>query len=459
VQLKQLCSLAPLVFVFAACTGDTEGDAGGVDASVVEAGARDAGGADADPRDAGPEDAGPGDAGPPVVGTAGTITYDRRPVSGAGLGAAISDPVEGALVALVVDGAEVARTNTDAGGEYAFDEEPTGAVEVRVLAASEDPPVSVGDLSGNTYAFVVPLGAAHVPEAEFAGALAQLDTLRDGLRFAQTAFERTERFPPLGVRWERGRSTPGGTSYATGDVLWILGGPTDTDEYDVSVILHELGHYLQWVYPFSDSPPGPPHAGADTDPRLAWNEGWPSFFAAVALGQSSYRDTVGSRTAIDLDLATLPFSGEYVGQSGGTMRQTLSEWLIAASLYHLYTSGDEATQRPRSFAPLTGWLGDRGNDRGVAERDFVDFLDGYLCLNADADRDRIAQHVVMDRSFPYDLSPPCPKPGRAPVASFREPPPVALPGRVIVDATGRSLREIRVSESRTRSASAPPAAR
>ncbi|HHH31694.1 MAG TPA: carboxypeptidase regulatory-like domain-containing protein [Polyangiaceae bacterium] len=416
--------------------GGAETDAGSVDAALPDAALL----------DAGPLDAGP-DAGMDAAGSlsSGVVTYDRRPISSAGLGAATPDPVGGATVVLIADGLEVARAQTDADGRYSFVEEPSGEVQVRVLADSARPPIAVTDFAGNVYAFSGGVGALHITEPDFAGALALLDTQRDGLRFAAEAFSRAAEFPPLEIRWERGRTTPGGTSYATGDELWILGGPTDTDEYDTPVLLHELGHYLQWVYEFSDVPDGDPHAGADTDPRLAWNEGWPSFFSAAARGDGSYRDSVGGVTAIDLDLGSLPFSGEYVGRASAPMSQRLSEWLIAGSLYHLYTSGDLTTQRARSFAPLTQWLDDPGHDRGAFGRDFVDFLDGYLCVSSGADRARIEQHVVRDRRFPYDLSPTCPKPGTPRLEQSIDPPRVFLPGTVLRDQRGRSLRVIQIA--------------
>ncbi|AKF03429.1 Glucosamine-fructose-6-phosphate aminotransferase [Sandaracinus amylolyticus] len=376
----------------------------------------------------------------PPSGVSGRVTYDRRPFARTGLGAAIASSAPGVIVVLLDGEREVARTTTDEDGAYAFDAQGDG---VRVLASSGDPESAVTDFDGATYAFRGPAGDLHVGETDFAGALAIAHTMREGLEYARVAFERDEPFPPLETHWERGRTTPGGTSYASGDELWILGGPDDTDEFDEPVLLHELGHFLQHVIPFSRIVGGDPHAGADTDPRLAWNEGWPSFFASAVRGDPFYGDTVGGEISLALDLGALPRSGDFVANAGAPMSQPLSEWIIASSLWRLYVaSADVDQQRARSFGVLTRWLAEGASDRAADGPELVDFLDGYLCTHAGADRAVIESYVVADRSFPYDLAPPCEKPGRPRAVVMRDPAPVWLPGHRIVDVRGRVLREI-----------------
>ncbi len=393
-------------------------------------------------------DAGPADAGAPN-GVRGRVTYDRRPFQVTGLGAAVPEPAAGVVVALLEDGVEVERTVTDADGAYVFARGPGGTLEVRVLAQLGAHPVSLLDFADGLYAFRAPVGDVHVSEDELAGSLAIAATVLDGLAVAAEAFERTEPFPNMNVYWERGRVTPYGTSYALGPDLWILGGPNDTDEYDTPVLLHELGHYLQDVYPYSDTPDGDPHAGAATDPRLAWNEGWPTFFSCLVRDSATYGDTIDGDIALLEDLDALPMSGEYVARPGRPQSQTLSEWIISGSLWHLYhADADRAQQLRRSFDPLTGWLDDPGQDRGFGGRDFVDYLDGYLCLGGEPQRADIQAYVVNERRFPYDLSPACPKPGR-PMAPWRAPPPVTLPGHRVRDGDGRWLHEVFVGRVET----------
>jgi hypothetical protein len=428
--------LGAAFWMLAACDGSRGPDDAGV--SSLDAAPSADSGAVAD------DDAGP----PPPGAVRGSVTYDRRPISRRGLGAPVEQPASGAVLVLLRDDVEVARTSADALGRYAFDDPGAGRLELRIEAASiasasGTSPIEITDFDDNVYALRTEPGDVHVALTDLSGTLAMLATMNEGLAFAREAFERTSAFPLLRVHWEPGRSTPGGTSYASGGELWILGGPEDTDEFDTPVLLHELGHYLQGVYyPFSDVPEGNPHAGPDTDPQLAWNEGWPSFFAALAAGDPFYGDTIGDELAYGLDLSSLPAADPYLARPGEPMSQTISEWVIASTLWRLHGAGPATAQLPRSFAPLTRWLPEPVDDRGDRGRDFVDYLDGYLCLGGEPDRGVIESYLVAERGFPYDAAPRCPKPGLARRSAPIVPPRVALPGRVVLDAQGRSLREI-----------------
>lgn len=385
------------------------------------------------------------DAGPdaPAGAVEGTVRYERRAIGAGGLGAPMSQTIEGVEVVLLSLGAEVERTVTDASGAFRFASEGTS---VRVIASGTDGPVEITDFTDSLYAWEASIESGRadltIDLANFSGALAMVATLRDGLAFAHEAFDRAEAFPALRVYWERGRNTPLGTSYASGNELWILGGPDDTDEFDTPVLLHELGHYLQGVYDFYDIVDGDFHAGILTDPRLAWGEGWATFFSSAARGDGFYGDTVGDELAYALDISSLPYSTEYVGRPAEPVTQTLSEWLIAGSLFELYRSGDEAVQRQRSFDTLTGWVIPRRGDRARPMIDFVDFLDGYLCLHPE-EESLVESIVVESRRFPYDLDPVCTKPFDGPLGVFARPSiAVPLPGVVQVDGRGRSLRVI-----------------
>ena len=428
------------------------------DRVAIDATAEDASDAGSDGRfdgsvDASPErDGGTPDA--PVGAIRGRVSYERRAIGPGGLGAPTTDTLEGVEVVLLSLGDEVERSVTDGSGAFQFTGEGTG---VRVVASGTDGPIEVTDFAGALYAWEAPVEGSvadvHVALENFAGAGAIYETLRDGLAFAHEAFARPESFPALRAYWERGRNTPGGTSYAQGETLWILGGPDDTDEFDTPVLLHELGHYLQAVYGFYDNLDGDPHAGILTDPRLAWGEGWATFFSSAARGDGFYGDTVGDELAYALDISALPRSPEYVGRPDEPMTQTLSEWLIAASLFEIYRSGDEAVQRGRSFDTLTDWLVPRRGDRGRPLIDFVDFLDGYLCLHPEDEA--IVESVVVDyRSFPYDLDPVCTKPFDRPLGAFARPSTVPLPGVVQIDGRGRSLRVISVQSREARTPTA-----
>ncbi|AZZ38046.1 hypothetical protein CIK05_14955 [Bdellovibrio sp. qaytius] len=65
--------------------------------------------------------------------------------------------------------------------------------------------------------------------------------------------------------------------------LYLSGGisdnvtTADTDQWDDSVILHEMGHHIENMCGRMDSPGGSHNANARIDPRLAWSEGWGDF--------------------------------------------------------------------------------------------------------------------------------------------------------------------------------------
>jgi hypothetical protein len=68
--------------------------------------------------------------------------------------------------------------------------------------------------------------------------------------------------------------------------LYISGGKigdvagSDTDHFDDSVIIHELGHHIENVCGSMDSPGGSHNGSARIDPRLAWSEAWGNYFGA-----------------------------------------------------------------------------------------------------------------------------------------------------------------------------------
>ena len=101
--------------------------------------------------------------------------------------------------------------------------------------------------------------------------------------------------------------------------LYICGGvlgnvsTKDTDHWDDTVILHEMGHHIENVCGRMDSPGGAHYAQYRIDPRLAWSEAWGNFIGGHILKNNTakinpdlpaalpngewlhYNDTVGYR--------------------------------------------------------------------------------------------------------------------------------------------------------------------
>lgn len=83
--------------------------------------------------------------------------------------------------------------------------------------------------------------------------------------------------------WEAGSAD--GTYYTKNGLIneiHLLGLPDDSDAYDDVVILHEFGHFVAQNYSKDDSLGGPHHPWQEKqDLRLAWSEGWATFFACM----------------------------------------------------------------------------------------------------------------------------------------------------------------------------------
>jgi hypothetical protein len=336
---------------------------------------------------------------------------------------------------------------------------PTGTVyDIRVVAEDmADFPLQVVDHEAAVYA--VRAGpfmangepaAVHVSEADNAGAFALFDTMREGLVFTRTTLARTLMLPDLRVRWERGNTTPGGTSYWNGTDIWMLGGPTDTDEFDSAVVLHELGHYIDAAMGPDADGSGMVRDGANTGPVIALSEGWATHFANLVAGTPNYIDSEGDGLYVAYDLANLPFTDNFVAQIDQGMDQTHHEMLVAASLWELSRADDSSVQDGRMLSVFVDWLGGSFPDRAAVGADLADFLDGYLCLFDDLHRSVISDYVVGQRFYPYDFGATCPagKPGRHIRCSGGEPRAYAArstpPGHIILDGAGRQLREVRL---------------
>ncbi len=349
----------------------------------------------------------------------GAITFARRPLSAIGLGAARQVPLTGAVVQLLEAVTQNVRvsTLTDAMGRYSFDNvivAPTDNMQVRVLATRMDPTyqLTVRSLANNAYAVTTPGFTLQpmtsrdivIDEASNAGAFAIFDTFRRGLDFVRANLPSAA--PLLTVRWDRGRTPPGGTSYFVRreNAIYLLGGPVDIDEFDEPVIFHEFGHFVEQNYSRTSSPGGQ-HDGSPTDPRLAWGEGYGTWFGCIANGSPLYLDTnINGDLRLSRDLANLPLVRQNMGDPNGPITQPVGEYLVAGSLWALTVAGmDRSAQIAKQLAVSVRYFPrNPAPDRGFMGVDFVDFLDGYLCLNNGADRATIDQYVVMQRRFPYD---------------------------------------------------------
>jgi len=230
-----------------------------------------------------------------------------------------------------------------------------------------------------------------------------------------------------------------GNSFSSwGQVIYLLGTPEDTDEYDEAVISHEYGHYLSWAASRDDSPGGA-HDGTPADPRLAWSEGLATFLSLHLLGREVYVDTRETGT-----LVREPELYEEQADPGAGMSQYLSEFLVLGFLWDVVdpvSGAADPMARPVAdvLSVLLGYLPSDGmEDRGFWGVDLVDFLDGWLCQGLG---DQAGLGTLLDGvSFPYDFAgpaAPCLKPADAARVTVA-PGPGGLTVTITLDAAIRS---------------------
>jgi len=275
------------------------------------------------------------------VTVSGTVTYDFVPVEFVGLDYARTEarPARLVTVQFLVDGAVVATARTDRSGHYALEVEANQSGMIRVLAETREPlpaPAwlfrAVDNVSGDAIytldGSVASVGTAdserdlHAPSGwtgsdyggeRAAAPFAILDTILVGADQVLAAAPETI-FPDLDIHWSPANvnttNADGDPDPDTGEIgtsryavntalgmngIYLLGAEdSDTEEYDRHVILHEFAHYLARELGRSDSIGGPHAVGDALDPRVAFSEGWATAFAAIALDDPFYLDSIGS---------------------------------------------------------------------------------------------------------------------------------------------------------------------
>ncbi|VUD63946.1 hypothetical protein TDB9533_03214 [Thalassocella blandensis] len=130
--------------------------------------------------------------------------------------------------------------------------------------------------------------------------------------------------PPFELRWSPQNIPLDGdpaageiiTSYFDGTNIYLLGHEDDdTDEYDRSVVQHELAHYLNDKLSRDDSMGGYHDGLSPYDIRLAYSEGSANAFTALVSNSGYYQDSYGVQQSngsrFDLEENNLSQTGAY----------------------------------------------------------------------------------------------------------------------------------------------------
>jgi len=317
----------------------------------------------------------------------GLALYRKRLIGWEGWTGAVSrEPIRFARVEVVgcERGAVVGAGETDGDGRYRVPFTNPGRVGVyaRVLSSAPRYASSVkrspaepalyglaslaADDSGSGETLVFP-----AVEADGAsGAFNILDQAVRGGRSVETA---TGSPPATPLQWYWYAGNPDGTAYdPIVRAISVSGRTEDPDEFDDAVLLHEYGHYAADVYSRDDSPGGP-HRLDDSalDLRLAWSEGWATFFSSVVRNDPRHVDTSGTgvRLAFEIEGPSL----------AAVARYDTSELAVAAVLWDLSddANGDEGGG-PLSIPFPQTWSVVAGLSSGFTTVSFEDFWAHWL---------------------------------------------------------------------------------
>ena len=218
----------------------------------------------------------------------------------------------------------------------------------------------------------------------------------------------------LDVVWTPGVPHPCGSCFLPwGGVMLVGGGDADPDQWDDSVILHELGHWFEESLAATTNPGGA-HDGVPTFPDMAWSEGFASFFGQALIGSPVYQDSFGEGVW-SMDLERMGGSNAW-GTEDGALDGLVSENLVSAILWDLFDDGEPEPHDNIAAGlfivldPAVDWLGAADFvDVGYDGVDLADYLIGWLVSGKG--RWLSVAEIVAGRDYPYPFhAPPLPAP-------------------------------------------------
>lgn len=120
----------------------------------------------------------------------------------------------------------------------------------------------------------------------------------------------------------------------------IKGTGSDHDEFDDTVILHECGHFMSTVFSKDDSPGGAHQINQQVDARLAWSEGWATFFGNATRRHAGIAEAQSAVYVDTNDTGVFSFNIETPSLPAEAVMQT-NELAICACLWDIADSNDE----------------------------------------------------------------------------------------------------------------------
>ncbi len=149
----------------------------------------------------------------------------------------------------------------------------------------------------------------HRPAAPFAILDATYQVL-SALSEVDSAFE----LPAVNINWSYRNTASAGEprngfigsskyDLVTKEVFVLGDAYNDSDEYDYSVIQHELAHFIEDTLSRTDNPGGSHSLGIKHDLRVAYGEGLANAFTAIVTQQPYYIDSAGTQAFYNLKIS------------------------------------------------------------------------------------------------------------------------------------------------------------
>ncbi len=347
----------------------------------------------------------------PPFTVSGTVRYNDRVESAAGVAPGVLRAVPGAQVAVLDDSSmEVLGTGaTQADGSYTVGYSPRAGVSVHVTVMTRGTnkqltvasTLGVHAVGGPSFTAADGVTGQNIDVTEEMAARAFNIFTEISLAMDKAmAASHVSPLPALAVRY--GPNSDG--SFYTNRTIHLKNSASDDDGDDDAVIDHEFGHYVQDAISATDSNGGE-HTGAPADPSLAWSEGFATFFSSFARNDSRYMDSYeGGIYVFDLE----PDHPGIDADPALGMDQLVSEWMDASILWDVVdnpTPDDDAfaeTSGEKVMSVLKNGMSRPGHqNRGYLGIDLVDWLDEWFI--AEGAGTCAAMHPVVDvHHFPYD---------------------------------------------------------
>ncbi len=254
--------------------------------------------------------------------------------------------------------------------------------------------------------------------------------------------------PSIAAVWKTGVSWSCGTCYMntptevgkeTADSMLLVGGAElDESVWGYPTILHEFGHYILEMNR-DDSEGGLHYMSSACEPKLAWSEGWATFYALMNLSLRKKSPVTQYWRVIESGSYWIDYAHLYDNSQSGSiivpqpkpdsenaMKQNLAESWVTYMLWEFFDGVEipEPTVNPDPVAlgaikMFDGIRSERylklhkysSGNRSVTGADFVDYVDAVVCALLANDNETMAatlMNLLIERKFPYDRSPVCP---------------------------------------------------